>query len=75
LKNKNKVMVYTLNPSTREAKAGRALEFKASLVYRASSSRRPRAAKRNSVLEHQKANQTKTKKQDKIKTKPGCTWG
>jgi hypothetical protein len=39
---------HTLNPSTREAKAGRSSEFEASLVYRVSS-RTARATQKNPV--------------------------
>jgi hypothetical protein len=42
------VVVHAFNPSTREAEAGRSLEFKASLIYRVSS-RTARATQRNPV--------------------------
>ena len=43
------VAVYTFNPRSQEAEAGRSLEFKANLVYRASS-RTGKATQRNSVM-------------------------
>jgi hypothetical protein len=56
--NRQVMVMYTFNPSTREAEAGRSLsEFKASLVYRVSS-RTARATQRNPVS----TNKQKTEK-------------
>jgi hypothetical protein len=53
------MVAHTFNPSTQEAEAGRSLEFKASLVYRASS-RTARATQRKPVLRKTIKNQNKT---------------
>jgi hypothetical protein len=68
------VAVHPYNLSTQEAgaEAGRLLEFKGSLIYRASS-RTTRAIQRNSVWKKQTNKQTnkqKPKKQNIKQTKP-----
>jgi hypothetical protein len=52
-------VAQAFNPSTREAEAGRSLEFKASLVYRVSF-RTAKATQRNPVSKNK--NQTKPNK-------------
>ena len=46
-------MAHTFNPSTQEAETDKSLEFKANLVYKASS-RTVRATERNSVSKQNK---------------------
>jgi hypothetical protein len=47
------MMIYTFNPSTQEAEAGRSLEFQVSLVYTVSS-RTVKARQRNPDLKKTK---------------------
>lgn len=49
------MVVYSFNLGTQDAKAGRTLEFKANLVYQASS-RTAMATKRSLVFKKQKGN-------------------
>jgi hypothetical protein len=60
------VLVVLFNPSTGEAEASVSLEFKASLVYRASS-RTARATQRNPVSKNPKKEEKEKKREKKRK--------